>query len=133
MDPQGIVIAKSGKENKGEDLNDNQPVKEGFHLHDHLQGGCQDLPGGSPGYAFHPTASGKPQKATQDHVTVFEKLQPIKSIRSCFLPAGSRQPTAWRNWPAQASIPGTTSTGAIASVAYQVRKKVALPACYFKP
>ena len=74
LEPRGILIAIGGKEDKGEEVDEDKQENENFIQLAILERFCQELKGEKPLIAIIPTASTVPDETAQDYITAFGRL-----------------------------------------------------------
>ena len=74
LEPKGILIAIGGKEDKGEEVDEDMQSNGSFVQLAILERFCQELKGKDPLIAIIPTASSVPEESAQDYITAFGKL-----------------------------------------------------------
>jgi len=74
LEPRGILIAIGGKEDKGEEVDEDKQENGNFIQMAILERFCQELEGEDPLIVIIPTASTVPDETAQDYITVFGKL-----------------------------------------------------------
>ncbi|MGV3503846.1 MAG: cyanophycinase [Adhaeribacter sp.] len=74
IDPQGVLLAIGGKEDKGGDLSKVQRQNKEFIHHEILQRFVDELKGSNPLIVVVPTASTEPEEAAKDYESIFADL-----------------------------------------------------------